>query len=184
VVEGSSKKHLVVHDLKTFLDASRKSTTQWRRTMRIDSHTEDGKITLARLVSIFSGHGIIITDFTKQQITNAFGVPGSSGLTPLVERLNKVVPFDEIYSKYALKLSDLNKAMLNQQQNTKRFEDISKRRAEVMTSIMRKNKPTMTQTTAGGTEALESLEKDSIDDTLFVIDFNNLCDNIYVTEWL
>lgn len=161
-----------VHQNKNLVDffiISRMKTTQFRRVFRKDLHTYDSYITLALLSKLFKFQGISFSSKEKEAIIKEFSIPHKQAM-PLLPLLNKVYEKDLLMQKHG---GGVHAARADLKSSAKASDDISNKRSNFMsTSLMRP-----------GSVRVEKSDDTQTSDSNIVINFEKLCDSIYICDW-
>lgn len=179
---GAATEALLIVDLPTFLLGARSRNTQWRRTLRKDPQTWQGKVLLGRMLKIFKKHGVTTPASVVPLIAAQYGVRGPLAELTIQNIARLVEPDNVGRGKVAGKRADLRSK--HRADSTLHDEgvgggasraSIGKRRGSLTgTSIMRTYQQNTAVVSSGPVEDYSNV----------VVDTNALCNDIYISDWL
>jgi len=185
-----SRKGAPEQTFEQFTVTARLRTIQWRRTLRKDQQTIDGFVTLSILEKLFKKHGLPLSAEVVDQIRRSFSADRTHahhkgvlsdlqelGAEHLYEGLDHKVRPKEKHSNGLVDNKGLQVGLMANLEATKRRD-----KNFLTGSVLRRN-----------SKVGEELQQDSVYSTegfggghpaRVLINFNDLCDEIYICDWL
>jgi hypothetical protein len=165
--------------MQQFKETARLRTIQWRRTLRKDPQTVNGFVTLSILIKLFSKHGLPLSTEVVAHLGEKFSADRrhmGHVLTELQE-----LGAEDLYEGLDQKVRPKNKSLgvekSLQVSLTANKEAVRRRDTNIMASSVMRG-----QTLPMG--SLISSEGEISHPARVLINFNDLCDEIYICDWL
>jgi hypothetical protein len=156
-------------NLYDVFEIARTKTTQFRRVCRKDLHTYESYITFTLLAKLFKFQGISFSNRERDAIIKEYSIPQKQAI-PLLPLLNKVYEKDLLMQKHG---GGVHATRVDLKSSSRANGDINKKRSNFMsTSLMR----------PGSVKSEKSGEFHTPDSNI-VINFEKLCDSIYICDW-
>eukprot|EP01031_Cornospumella_fuschlensis_P027637 gene27637-33375_t len=175
--------HMGLSTFGAFSAAARGRTTAWRRCLRKEPHTLPGKVTLAVLVQVFAKYGLVLDDVVIQDISRRYRVPDDLAQKELKE-LTQRHANDSIYLGLDEKVQPKAKGRTSKAQ--KKLLD-SRAIAAKLAEMRKKTSATPSlfrRSSATDSYASQESDGDRFNMARILIDYNLLCDDVYVCDWL
>lgn len=176
-----------VNSLDALTIVARMRTVQWRRMFRKDLHTLHGKITLAILVKLFEKNGVPISPHVAMELYRDYHVAQKIA-RPVLEELQRKNLTEEYYDGLDVKIqkknankrrdSKIRTHLLYTPAMTRKIEDLRRARASA-TSVLRSPMSRASISTEPSQDGGNKMNYAEV-----LIDYNKLCDDIYVADWI
>jgi len=179
----SRKFTIIDSSLEAFKQNARVRTIQWRRTFRKDPQTHDGFVTLAILEKLFKKHGLQLADAVVDEIRRTYEVDPDQSAIALAELQNlgtehlyegldqKVRPKKRHASNAANTATAALNRLATNAQATNRLKN------NLVGSVLRKGNSFDGSALSNDNSSLDV-------GASVVINFNTLCDDIYICDWI